>query len=212
MADKLKAAVITEWHPFDVMNFQRLFWGFDDMEAYFQSWDIFARDVSRDAYDVVVYYNMSFPAPAQDDPRRRYMEDHLGSTPQGIVLLHHAILSYKEWPFWNDVSGVTDRRFKYFGGQELRFEIRADQHPITRGIEDFTFADESYLMAEPAGDNEVLITTEHPNSLRSIAWTRTYRNSRVFCYQSGHDNSAWSDANFRKILRSGILWAARRLV
>lgn len=211
MPGKLKVAVITEWHPFDVVNFQHLFWSFDDVDAYIQSWDIFVQDESRDSYDVVVYYNMSFPAPLEDDPRRRYVEDSLGSTPQGIVLLHHAILSYETWPFWNEVSGTVDRRFKYFGNQELRFSAGISRHSITDGIDGFTLVDESYAMAEPTPDNEVLITTEHPNSLRAIAWTRNFKNSRVFCYISGHDNAAWSDANFREILHRGMFWAASRL-
>ncbi|GIH16570.1 ThuA domain-containing protein [Rugosimonospora africana] len=211
MADRVKAAVITEWHPFDVMNFQALLWRLDGIDAYPQAWDIFAQDPNRDLYDVVVYYNMSFPAPAESDPRRRYLEDQLGSTPQGIVLLHHAILSYENWPFWNVVSGTTDRSFKYFPSQQLRCRVVSDRHPITRGVGDFRIVDESYAMAEPDEDNEVLVTTDHPKSLRSIAWTRDYRSSRVFCYQSGHDNSTWSDSTFQTLLRRGILWAARRL-
>jgi type 1 glutamine amidotransferase len=154
---------------------------------------------------------MSFPEPPEDDPRRRYLEDHLGSTKQGIVLLHHAILSYQTWPFWNAVSGTTDRRFTYFPEQELRCRVTGRRHPITEGIDQFTIVDESYAMAEPDGDNEVLITTDHANSLRSIAWIRTYRSSRVFCYQSGHDNRTWSDATFQRVLHRGILWAAQRL-
>jgi uncharacterized protein len=211
MADKVKVAVITEWHPFDVMNFQRLWWRFEDVEAYPQAWDIFTKDADRDAYDVVVYYNMSFPAPAEDDPRRRYLEDRLGATGQGIVLLHHGILSYEHWPFWNDVSGTTDRAFRYFPEQELRCRVADGRHPITQGVDEFTIVDESYAMAEPDVDNEVLITAEHPNSMRAIAWTRTYRGSRVFCYQSGHDNTAWSNPAFQTVLHRGVLWAARRL-
>ena len=211
MTDKVSAAVITEWHPFDVMNFQRLFWRFPDVEAYPQAWDIFAKDANRDAYDVVVYYNMSFPAPEPDDPRRRYLEEQLGGSAQGIVLLHHAILSYEHWPFWNAVSGTTDRAFTFHTDQELRCRVSDAGHPITEGVDDFTIVDESYRMAEPDGDNEVLITTEHPNSLRALAWTRTYRSSRVFCYQSGHDDSSWSDPTFQRVLHRGILWAARRL-
>jgi type 1 glutamine amidotransferase len=85
------------------------------------------------------------------------------------------------------------------------------RHPITEDLEEFTIIDETYAMAEPDEDNEVLITTDHPHSLRSIAWTRTYRGGRVFCYQSGHDNSTWSDTTFQTVLHRGILWAARRL-
>lgn len=211
MAGKVKAAVITEWHPFDVMNFQRLFWRFDDVEAYPQAWDIFVQDPNRDEYDVAVYYNMSFPAPPADDPRRRYVENDLGGTGQGVVLLHHAILSYENWPQWNGVSGTTERAFRYFRDQELHCRVVERAHPITRGVDDFTIVDESYTMAEPDTDNQILITTEHPKSLRALAWTRTYRSSRVFCYQSGHDNTTWSDNNFQTVLQRGILWAACRL-
>lgn len=211
MADKVKVAVITEWHPYDVMNFQRLWWRFEDIEAYPQAWDIFTRDANRDAYDAVVYYNMSFPAPPEDDPRRRYLEDRLGATAQGIVLLHHGILSYEHWPFWNEVSGTTDRSFRYFQDQELRCRVVDGGHPITRGVDEFTVVDESYAMAEPGPDNDVLVTAEHPNSMRAIAWTRAYRGSRVFCYQSGHDNTTWSNPTFQTLLHRGVLWAARRL-
>ncbi|GAA1882876.1 ThuA domain-containing protein [Asanoa iriomotensis] len=203
----MKVAVITEWHPFDVVNFQRLFWSFDDIEAYPQPWDIFCKDPGRDGYDALVFYNMSFPAPASDDSRRRYLEDSFGTTGQGIVLLHHAILSYETWPFWDGVSGTRDRRFTYHPEQELRCAVVGD-HPITRGLGDFTVVDESYAMAEPAEDNDVLITTDHPRSLRALAWTRTYRNSRVFCYQSGHDDTTWRDPTFRTVLRRGIFWTA----
>ncbi|MEV4624261.1 ThuA domain-containing protein [Asanoa sp. NPDC049573] len=211
MTDKLKVALITEWHPFDVVNFQELFRAYDDIDAYPQAWDIFAQDVSRDSYDALVFYNMSFPAPPEDDPRRRYLEGRFGNTGQGIVLLHHAILSYETWPFWDAVSGTKDRRFTYHGEQELRCRVADNQHPITRGLDDFTVVDESYAMAEPAEDNEVLLTTDHPRSLRAIAWTRTYRDSRVFCYQSGHDDTTWRNPSFRTMLHRGIRWTAGRL-
>ena len=211
MGTKLKVAVITEWHPFDVMSFQHLLWRFDDIDAYVQSWDLFTRDENRDVYDVALYYNMSFPAPPEDDPRRRYIEEGMGRTEQGIVLLHHAILSYRTWSAWNAISGTTDRSFKYFGDQRLDFAVADPGHPITTGIGNFSFTDESYTMAEPDPDNHVLITTEHQNSLRAIAWVREYGNSRVFCYQSGHDNAAWSSSSFQEVLHRGIHWAARRI-
>ncbi|MEV0719655.1 ThuA domain-containing protein [Asanoa sp. NPDC050611] len=207
----MKVAVITEWHPFDVVNFQKLFRSYEDVEAYPQAWDIFAQDPGRDGYDALVFYNMSFPAPAEGDARRRYLEDEFGTTGQGIVLLHHAILSYETWPFWDAVSGTTQRRFSYHREQELRCRVADGGHPITRGIDDFTVVDESYAMAEPAADNTVLLTTDHPRSVRAIAWTRTFRNSRVFCYQSGHDDRTWSDPSFREVLRRGIHWSAGRL-
>ena len=71
--------------------------------------------------------------------------------------------------------------------------------------------DETYEMVEPAANNVVLITAEHPRSMRAIAWTRQYKNSRVFCYQSGHDAVAYKNPNFQAILHKGMLWAAAKL-
>jgi type 1 glutamine amidotransferase len=208
----LKAAVITEWHPFDVIGFQRLFTSFDDFEVFPQAFEIFAKDERNSEYDIVVYYNMSFPAPDEQDPRRTYLEQKLGSTNQGIVLLHHGILSYAEWSFWDGVSGTRDRNFKYYPNQTVRYDIvNPEGHPITRGLGNFTLVDESYTMAEPTVDNEILVTADHPNSMRAIAWTRQYKSSRVFCYQSGHDDLTWSDQNFRNLLHRGMLWSAGRL-
>jgi type 1 glutamine amidotransferase len=58
------------------------------------------------------------------------------------------------------------------------------------------------------GDNDILIQTANTNSIKNIAWTRKYKNSRVFCYASGHDNTTYSSEDFRRILHNGILWCA----
>jgi type 1 glutamine amidotransferase len=71
--------------------------------------------------------------------------------------------------------------------------------------------DETYTMPEPASDCEVLLTTDHPKSMKTIAWTRQHRHARVFCFQSGHDNLAWECAGFRQTLARGIFWAAGKL-
>jgi type 1 glutamine amidotransferase len=70
--------------------------------------------------------------------------------------------------------------------------------------------DETYVMPDalPANGNHILLTTTHPDSVKTIAWVRQYRQSRVFCLQSGHDNQTWADASFQRLLRQGILWSS----
>jgi type 1 glutamine amidotransferase len=64
-------------------------------------------------------------------------------------------------------------------------------------------------MADPEGDgNHILLTTDHSPSMHNIAWTRHYRNARVFCYQSGHDNRVYANPGFRAVLGRGIQWCA----
>jgi type 1 glutamine amidotransferase len=47
--------------------------------------------------------------------------------------------------------------------------------------------------------------------MKTIGWTRQYKKSRVFCFESGHDNQTWVSPEFREVLRRGLLWCARKL-
>ena len=71
--------------------------------------------------------------------------------------------------------------------------------------------DETYEMASAGEENEILLTTDHPECMKTIAWTRTFGRARVFCLQSGHDDQTFVEPNFREVLRRGIGWAAGRL-
>jgi type 1 glutamine amidotransferase len=84
-------------------------------------------------------------------------------------------------------------------------------HPITQGVADWGMVDETYDMAEPGPGCCVLLTTDHPRSMKALAWTRERGGSRVFCLQCGHDGRAWAHESFRTVLRRGVLWAARRI-
>jgi uncharacterized protein len=212
MADKIKVAIITEFHPVDMISFHKLFWSFDEFECYIQSFDMFASDdKNNEQYDAVVYYNLSIPLPQEGSAIRKYIENKLGNTNQGIFLLHHAICCYRGWQVWTDLTGIEDRRFKYHWDQTVRYDISDSNHPITQGIRPWAMIDETYTINETDENSQMLITTDHPNSMKGIAWTRQYKNSRVFCYESGHDDFAYNDINFKEVLRLGILWCANKI-
>ena len=61
-------------------------------------------------------------------------------------------------------------------------------------------------MPAPDDDCHVLLTVDHPKSMKHVAWVRTYRNSRVFWYQSGHDYAAYSNPEFSEVLERAIRW------
>jgi hypothetical protein len=213
MSDKIKVAVILEFHPYDAVGFQKMLWSFEDCECYVQPLDLFAQDAeNQGSYDTVLYYNMSLPALAADSPVRRYMEEKLGSTAQGVILLHHALLSWPEWSLWTDVTGLEKRCvsgfFEYHQNETVRSSVADAAHPITEGTAGWTMKDETYIISEPdTADSHVLITTDNPHSIRNIAWTRQYRNSRVFCYASGHDGQAYGNGDFRRVLHNAIRWS-----
>jgi uncharacterized protein len=214
----LKVAVITGGHSYDVPNFHRLFRAIGDgLDVYIQNMDDFASSPVevRDAYDVALFYIMLMDGPRDEglgwyQGKPKSVLEHLGTTSQGIVVLHHALLAYPQWPTWSDVVGIAKRKFGYYMAQTVATQIVNAQHPITSGLKEWTMVDETYTMpdAEAGAGNDILLTYDHPQSSRTIAWTRTYRQSRVFCYQAGHDNVTWVEPNFRHVLKRGILWAA----
>ena len=215
MSEELKIAVVTGVHQYDVLNLHKLFREMEGVDAYIQNMFDFATDTGagRQSYDVVVFYNMHGDMSGEGMEYRKTREaiGALGETRQGIVLLHHAILAYRDNPIWNAISGIENRRFDYFLDETVKYILENTEHPITKGTKDFEMVDETYVMDAAGEGSDILITTDHPNSMKTIAWTRAYKNARVFCYESGHDNIAYSNENFRRILRNGIFWAAGKI-
>ncbi|MBC8228528.1 ThuA domain-containing protein [bacterium] len=66
-------------------------------------------------------------------------------------------------------------------------------------------------MMDTSEGSHVLLTVNHPKSMKIIGWTRKYRNSRICCFESGHDNEAYSVPQFREVLTRGIKWVAGKL-
>lgn len=208
----LRIAVVTGGHPYDVLNFNQLFRTLPGVDAYVQHMEDFVTTPApvRHQYDVVLFYQMLMQGPP-DGPVKAALEQ-LGSTKQGLVVLHHTMMAYPQWAAWSDLVGIAERsKFGFSGGETFQVQVVHRDHPITRGLEPWTMTDETYTLPEPGAGNEILLTVEHPKSMKAIAWTRTYQQSRVFCLQSGHDNVTWANPGFREVLHRGLRWAAGRL-
>jgi len=218
MTSPVRLAVVTGGHSFDVPAFHELFRHMEEISAYIQSMDDFAsstREIRRH-YDAILFYTMLQKGPVDEGlpwyagtPLTTLSD--LGAAQQGLVVLHHALLAYPEWPVWDALTGISCRSFEYHLDQTVRSDIARGDHPITQGLDSWVKVDETYEMPEPGEDSEILLTCDHLKSMNAIAWTRRYGKARVFCYQGGHDSQAYSHRNFQEVLRRGILWSAGRL-
>lgn len=210
--EPIKTAVVTGQHPFDARGFARLFRGLEGIDAYIQHMEEYTADPAKlwDWYDVVVFYNMHRGMPSSNgawhDKRTQTAMERLGETEQGILVLHHALLAFPDWPLWAELVGIEDRSFGFDHAQSLHIEIANPHHPITRGLIAWNMVDETYSMNGAGPDSDILLTTDHPKSMRTLAWTRQYNNAPVFCLQLGHDDEAWRDESFRTVLARGIHW------
>lgn len=215
----IKIAVITGYHAFDVRSFHELFRAMPGIDAYIQHLDDFAssNEEARDDYAAVVFYIMPTDNPMDENLPWYYGKpksalEHLGSTPQGIVLLHHGIVAYPGWQVWDEIAGATGRvNSSYHVNQQFQVEIAAPDHPVVQSLPSWNMIDETYAIPHFQPEGQILLTTSYPLSWPILAWVRSYRKARVFCYQSGHDYQTYTDANYRTVLANGIRWVARIL-
>lgn len=214
--DAVKVALIIGHHPFDVPSFYAVFSQMPGVVFYPQAVDTFATGSpeARAWYDCAVFYNMHTETPAEGQPFGPHIATALSELrdgPVGVVVLHHALLAYRQWAVWDEIVGIGNRTFGYFPNETVRVEIADTEHPITAGLAPWEMIDETYTMPEPGEDSHVLLTTDNEHSMHALAWTRQVGRTRVLCFESGHDNQTYVDANFREVLRRGILWAGGKL-
>ena len=234
---QVTVAMITGHHPYDVINFQRMLRSFPDIDFYPQHLEDFAQDIqwapgswTPPQYDVIAFYNYQQRTPSatgdlfSEDIRVEWERvdvkkvlEALGETGQGILMLHHALTAFPKWQYWLDICGMGDTTKAYQPGpesrtdQKLLIEVVDPQHPVTKGMESWEMVDETYNLADTGEGSEVLLRTDHPESMSTIAWTRKHKDARVFSLQSGHDNQTFSDPNFRKVLSRAVHWLAGRI-
>jgi uncharacterized protein len=219
-AGKIKVLVLTGGHGFKAEPFFKLFQENTEIafthasHATIPTQPALAYDrEDLFSYDVVVLYDS--PSVITDAQKARFLA--LFSRGIGVVVLHHAYLSY---PFWSEYDRIAGGRYIYLPEQmkngitssnytkgmvEIPVTIAA-AHPATAGLKDFVLNDELYTNMRMVG--EVTPLLKHGDQL--LAWVRTEEKSRLVGTILGHGPTAYENPNFQKFLAQSIRWVARR--
>ena len=92
-------------------------------------------------------------------------------------------------------------------GLEFTVEVTDREHPITRGLGDFTVTDEIYMSAwDPA--IHVLATATWAERKHPMAWTHRYGDGRVFYTTLGHGPNTFQSPGVQHLLAAGVHWVA----
>ena len=219
---KLRVLVITGGHAYEEGPFVAMFNSIPDIEAkhvvYPQAAELLKPELAQDA-DVIVFYDMWAQgiSPAQQQAFVALLNQGIG-----VVALHHTLAAHADWPEYQkliggrfyikerQVNGKTLPTSGYDHDQDIEVKVAAAEHPITRGLKDFTIHDETYSGYDTDSNARVLLTTEHPKSDRELAWVTQYGASRVFTLQLGHDHFAYEHPTYRQLIARGIRWTAGR--
>ena len=131
---------------------------------------------------------------------------------KGFVLSHLASASFQEWAEFRKMVGRYWVMGKSGHGPRAPFKvnIKTQDHPITKGLQDFEADDELY--AKLLGDEpiNVLVTADSDFSKKTepLAFTLAYGQGRIFHEAFGHDPKAIKVEGVTKLIQRGCEWAA----
>jgi type 1 glutamine amidotransferase len=219
---KLKVLLVTGGHGFERSEFLKVF---DENKLIEYTHAEHTKDKGADVferpdllnYDVVVLYDM----PKTITERQKEKFKSLFAKGTGLVVLHHALCSYQQWPEYEkiiggryqepnpDKPGTVTEEAGYQHDVEVPVQIAAKDHPITGGVGDFTIHDEIYWGFRVGNDVTPLLKTSQPKSGKTLAWTKEEGKSRVVYLQLGHGPEAYQNPNYRKLVANSIFYAGK---
>jgi type 1 glutamine amidotransferase len=220
--EKIKVVVVTAGHGFEREQFFAIFDSFDNVkyvEAEQKDDSETFEDIAGSDYDVIVLYNMT----QNISTTRRANFKKLLDKGVGLVALHHSIANFQDWPEYRNIigakyylkvtteNGVTYPRGQYKHDVDINVHIKDAEHPVTRGLSDFSINDETYTKYTFDKGSRVLLTTDHPMSNKELCWVRNYANARVCFIQLGHGLGAYTNQNYRRLVAQAIEWCAHKL-
>ncbi len=157
-------------------------------------------------YDgLIIYANHDSIAPAQEQALRAFVEGG-----KGLIPLHSASGCFKnsDW-YINAIGG----QFKSHKTGAITATIVNAKHPVMQGLKPFTTTwDETYVHQRLNPDMTVLTTRQegdgaNPGRQEPYTWVRKQGKGRVFYTAYGHNDSTWTNPDFRTLVDRGVLWA-----
>jgi type 1 glutamine amidotransferase len=218
-ADKIRALLLVGGHAFEENVFLGMFDRMADVTytvAHMPQDAGLLKPGLEKQYDVIVMYDMTGRITAEQ--QQAFVA--LLNSGIGIVSLHHNLGAHREWGEFRKIIGgkyvfadcVIDGRpcpkSSFAHGQDLTVTVVDREHPITRGLKDFSIHDETYKDFYTVPTAKVLLKTDHPKNDPELAWVHRYGESPVFYLMLGHDSKAYQNPNYRELIHRGIRWAA----
>ncbi len=215
----IRIMVITGGHAYDKPSFNEMLNSLgenitSEVVEFPAAFDLFQKE-NRDKYDVLVFYHMW----QKITPEQEKMFANCIFEGKPLVVLHHSICAFDEWPeYWNIVGGKYFHKPTTVDGTEyaactyihdLRFmvNIAKKKHPVTKGVKDFEIFDETYKGYYVATGVVPLLTTTEKSSQPVIGWAKQYGKARVVTLQCGHAAPTYQNENFRRLLKQSIEWS-----
>ncbi len=159
--------------------------------------------------DAVVLYAVNAKAPAEN-------VDHLlkavsgarvndRNRPVGFCGVHGVTTSFQDSAGFRNMLGASFVSHPDMGPL-YEFVVTQPDHPVTRGLKDFTLKDELYYF-NTHSPFTTLVSCYHETVERPVVWTKGYGSGKVFYIALGHGVEQLGNPNFQALLANGVRWA-----
>jgi type 1 glutamine amidotransferase len=209
---KVKGLLITGGHDHDAA-FYGLFQGYDELDRLpvLTSATAFKDDI-RGKYDVIIMYDFTREL---EEPAKKNLRDFVEAG-GGVVVLHHALLNYQSWTWWDDEAVGGSYRLRREGNtpsssvkDDQQIDVTpASDHPVTAGLSAFHIQDEAYKNLRMSPKIRPLLTTDNPTSDHNLAWVGPLEGTKVVAIQLGHGTSAFNNPSYKTLVHNAVVWAA----
>lgn len=224
---RIRVLVFYGGHPFNLEEFKSTLFADSGMDVSYavlpDERDRLAPGLEKE-FDVLVMFDMDQkdPSPAQKEALKALLDCGIG-----YFSFHHDTCALFNWDEYYDICGgkamldyaypngspcATFRGQRYpfstFLMGDADFRVADPDHPVMRGVHDFSLHEELYgkILVNP--DVHVLLASDSPNMTHAAAWTWHYNNSPVFTTILGHDASMWGHPDFNTMFINAIKWLA----
>jgi len=211
--------IVTGGHGFDQPNFYKMFDEMPDVRydkaEVPKEMDLLAPGLEK-KYDLLLTYDMNnFPA-ITNEQRERFAA--LIESGMPVIVMHHSLCGHDNWALYRkmvgghylhkaiDIDGKSYPASTYKHDLDIAVQVVDKEHPITKGIENFTIIDEGYKGMYIREGVHVLLKTDHPDATAEVAWTTRYGKGIIFAIALGHDKKSFENPSLRRILHQGIQW------
>src|SRR5262245_5546580 len=170
-------------------------------------------DLIRKADGVVIFVSQGGMW-SQDDPRRYEALTELAARGGGISALHWGIGA----PDDKYVDGYQKLIGGIHGGSDRKYQVletkvvRAEDHPITRGVKSFQLHDETYYQLKVAKEGKLtpIGQTELDGAQQTVTWAwERPDGGRSFGFGMMHFHANWKNEAYRRIVTQGVLWTMK---
>ncbi len=174
--------------------------------------ELFSGELLSDIDAILMYHRDNDASPKE----RKALTDFV-QRGGGVVVLHHALANYQNWPEWwkDHVGGLyvlhgndsfpPSQYFLEFLGTAVSVENETELMLIDAP---WRYRDEGYHRLWVSDEVEALLRTNAFGSDELIAWIGPSKTGRVLYFQPGHGEGVMRDPQYHEALRRALFWTA----